>query len=109
MIIFKTFLLFFITAFFEILGCYLPYLVIKSQKSSWFLLPSLISLSIFAWLLTLHPEASGRIYAAYGSVYIFVALLWLFFVDKVSLTKYDMIGAVIALSGMFVIMFQPKI
>lgn len=109
MVIFKTFLLFFITAFFEILGCYLPYLVLKSQKSAWLLLPSLISLSVFAWLLTLHPAASGRIYAAYGGVYIFVALLWLFFIDKVSLTKYDIIGAAIALSGMFVIMFQPKI
>lgn len=109
MVIFKTFLLFFITAFFEMLGCYLPYLILKSQKSAWLLLPSLISLSIFAWLLTFHPTASGRIYAAYGGVYVFVAILWLFFVDKVSLTKYDFIGASIALIGMFVIMLQPKI
>ena len=64
---------------------------------------------MIAWLLTLHPTASGRIYAAYGGVYIFVALLWLFFVDKVSLTKYDVLGASIALLGMFVIMLQPKI
>lgn len=109
MIILKTFLLFLVTAFFEILGCYLPYLIVKEQKSYWLLAPAAVSLAIFAWLLTLHPTASGRIYAAYGGVYIFVALLWLFFVDKVSLTKYDVLGASIALIGMFVIMLQPKI
>lgn len=109
MIILKTFSLFFATAFFEILGCYLPYLIVKSQKPYWYLVPAAASLAIFAWLLTLHPTASGRIYAAYGGVYIFMALLWLFFVDKVSLTKYDVLGASIALLGMFVIMLQPKI
>lgn len=109
MLILKTFLLFTATAFFEILGCYLPYLVVKSQKPYWYLIPGAISLTLFAWLLTFHPTAAGRTYAAYGGVYIFVALLWLFFVDKVSLTKYDMMGAGIALLGMFVIMLQPKI
>lgn len=108
MIFVKTFLLFAVTAFFEILGCYLPWLILKENKSYWLLIPAMISLLVFAYLLTLHPTAAGRVYAAYGGVYIFVALMWLYFVDKVALTKYDIIGATIAIIGMSVIMLQPK-
>lgn len=108
MIFIKTFLLFFVTAFFEILGCYLPLLIFKENKSYWLLLPTILSLSLFSYLLTLHPNASGRVYASYGGVYILTALLWLYFVDKISLSKYDLIGSFIAILGMFIIMFQPK-
>lgn len=69
--------LFVLTALAEIVGCYLPWLVLKQSKSAWLLLPALLSLSLFAWLLTLHPTAAGRTYAAYGGIYIAVALLWL--------------------------------
>lgn len=65
---FKTLLLFALTAFAEIEGCYLPYLWRKEGKSAWLLLPAAFSLAVFAWLLTLHPTAAGRIYAAYGGV-----------------------------------------
>ena len=99
--------LFAITAFAEIIGCYLPWLVLKQGKSSWLLLPALVSLSLFAWLLTLHPSAAGRTYAAYGGVYIGVALLWLRFVDGQHLTDWDMWGAGIALIGMTIIVLQP--
>lgn len=109
MTILKTFLLFSVTALFEILGCYLPWLVLKSNKPYWLLIPGVISLGLFSFLLTLHPTASGRTYAAYGGVYIFVALLWLYFVDKAAITKYDILGAGISLIGMFIIMLQPKI
>ncbi|MEK6735339.1 MAG: YnfA family protein, partial [Pseudomonadota bacterium] len=75
--ILKTFGLFFVTALAEIIGCYLPYLWLKEGKSIWLLLPAAVSLAAFAWLLTLHPQVAGRVYAAYGGVYISVALLWL--------------------------------
>ena len=64
------------------------------------LIPAALSLALFAWLLTLHPTASGRTYAAYGGMYIAVALVWLHFVDGVTLTRWDMTGAGIALLGM---------
>ena len=102
----KTFLLFAVTAFFEILGCYLPYLVLKENKPVWLLLPAAISLALFAWLLTLHPAASGRVYAAYGGVYVAVALMWLYFVDGVKLSVYDWVGAGVALLGMSIIVFD---
>ena len=70
----KTALLFVFTAIAEIVGCYLPYLVLREHKSHWLLVPGAVSLVIFAWLLTFHPAAAGRTYAAYGGVYICVAL-----------------------------------
>ena len=62
-----------------------------------------MSLSIFVWLLTLHPAAAGRVYAAYGGVYIAVALIWLWKVDGVPLTGWDLTGALVALIGMGII------
>ncbi len=100
-------LLFAITALAEIIGCYLPWLVLRQGKSVLLLLPAAVSLALFAWLLTLHPTAAGRTYAAYGGMYIAVALLWLRFVDGVSLTRWDITGAAIALAGMAVIALQP--
>lgn len=103
----KITLLFIATAIAEIVGCYLPWLVLKQDKTAWLLIPAALSLGLFAWLLTLHPSAAGRTYAAYGGVYIAVALGWLYLVDSVSLTRWDMAGAGIALVGMAVIVLQP--
>lgn len=99
--------LFAITALAEIIGCYLPWLVLRQGRSAFLLLPAALSLGLFAWLLTLHPTAAGRTYAAYGGMYIGVALLWLRFVDGVALTRWDVAGAAIALVGMGVIVVQP--
>jgi small multidrug resistance family-3 protein len=99
--------LFAITALAEIVGCYLTWLVVKQGKGVLLLLPAAVALGLFAWLLTLHPSAAGRTYAAYGGMYIAVALAWLRLVDGVSLTRWDVAGAVIALIGMAVIALQP--
>lgn len=103
----KVFSLFTVTAVAEIVGCYFPWLVLKQDRSPWLLVPAALSLAIFAWLLTLHPTAAGRIYAAYGGVYVAVALVWLYFVDGIALTRWDLAGAGIALTGMAVIALQP--
>lgn len=100
-------LLFALTAVAEILGCYLPWLVLRQGKSLWWLLPAALSLALFVWLLTVHPTAAGRTYAAYGGMYIAVALAWLHFVDGIALTRWDVSGAAIALAGMAVIALQP--
>jgi len=103
MLILKTAALFFVTALAEIIGCFLPYLWLRKGGSSWLLLPAMISLSLFVWLLTLHPAASGRIYAAYGGVYVVTALVWLRVVDGERLSVLDWAGAGIALLGMAII------
>lgn len=103
-----TFLLFFITAVAEILGCYFPYLILNQGKSPWLWVPAILSLAVFVWLLTLHPAASGRIYAAYGGIYIFTALMWLRFVDQIALTRWDLIGGAVVLMGAALIILQPQ-
>lgn len=103
----QTFLLFVVTALAEIIGCYLPWLYLKKQGSPWLLLPAAVALALFAWLLTLHPAAAGRTYAAYGGVYITVALGWLWMVDGIRPDRWDILGVGLALAGMGVIMFAP--
>lgn len=104
----KTILLYVITAFAEIVGCYLPALWLKQNGSPWLLVPAVASLSLFAWLLTLHDAASGRVYAAYGGVYIAVALLWLWSVDGIRPNGWDVAGVAVALMGMGIIICQPR-
>jgi small multidrug resistance family-3 protein len=100
--------LFVCTALAEILGCYLPWLVLKQGKPAWLLLPAAVSLSLFAWLLTLHPSAAGRTYAAYGGVYIAVAVSWLWLVEGIRPDRWDLLGSAIALVGMAVIVLGPR-
>ena len=99
----KTTVLFIFTALAEIIGCFLPYLWLRKEGSIWLLVPAIVSLSLFVWLLTLHPAASGRVYAAYGGVYVATALVWLRFVDGVKLSAFDWLGAGVALIGMAII------
>lgn len=100
--------LFMLTAVAEILGCYLPYLWLREDKPIWLLVPAGLSLIAFAWLLTLHPAAAGRVYAAYGGVYIFVAIMWLWVIDGIRPNTWDLVGSGVALLGMAIIMFAPR-
>jgi small multidrug resistance family-3 protein len=107
MLIIRTACLFVLTAVAEIIGCYLPYLWLRKDGSPWLLVPAVASLAAFAWLLTLHPTAAGRVYAAYGGVYICVAILWLWAVEGQKPSSWDLLGALVALVGMAIIMFGP--
>ncbi|WP_101925167.1 MULTISPECIES: YnfA family protein [Luteimonas] len=104
----KTLLLFVLTAVAEIVGCYLPWLWLRKAGSAWLLLPAALALAAFVWLLSLHPNATGRVYAAYGGVYVAVALVWLWRVDGLVPTRWDLLGAALCLCGMAVIMFGPR-
>jgi len=108
MALLKTLSLFVATALAEIVGCFLPYLWLKQQRPAWLLLPAAASLGLFAWLLSLHPTASGRVYAAYGGVYIGVAIGWLWAVDGIRPTVSDWIGVAVCLVGMAIIMFGNR-
>ena len=104
----KFFGLFVATALAEIVGCYLPYLWLRRDGSAWLVLPAAASLALFVWLLSLHPEAAGRVYAAYGGVYVSVALAWLWLVDAVRPTYSDLLGVGLCLAGMVVIMLGAR-
>lgn len=100
--------LFVLTATFEILGCYLPYLWLKDRASGWVLVPAVFALGAFVWLLTLHPTAAGRVYAAYGGVYVAVAIIWLWLIEGVRPTAWDLVGSTVAVVGMMIIMLAPR-
>jgi small multidrug resistance family-3 protein len=104
----KTLLLFVVTACAEIVGCYLPYLWLKRERSPLLLVPAAAALASFAWLLTLHPQAAGRTYAAYGGVYVTTALLWLWLIERQQPTRWDLMGGLVTLSGMAIIAFSPR-
>ena len=77
--------------------------------SVFWLVPGLVSLAVFAWLLTLAPsDFAGRAYAAYGGVYIAASLLWLWMVEKQRPDPWDLTGAAICLAGAAVILFPPR-
>jgi small multidrug resistance family-3 protein len=105
----KVFSLFVVTAIAEIVGCYLPYLWLRQGASVWLLLPAALSLALFAWLLTLHPTAAGRVYAAYGGVYVSVAIVWLWLVDGIRPAVSDWVGVAVMLVGMGILMFGPRV
>jgi small multidrug resistance family-3 protein len=106
----KTFALYSVTALAEIFGCYAFYLTIRLGKPLWWITPGMASLAVFAWLLTLHPmEGAGRVYAAYGGVYIAASLVWLWLIEKQTPDRWDLIGAVLWLAGAAVIYFGPAL
>ncbi|QOW22645.1 YnfA family protein [Novilysobacter avium] len=95
--------LFVLTAIAEIVGCWLVLMWRKPEGATWLLVPAALCLAGFAWLLTLHPAASGRVYAAYGGVYVATALGWLWAVDGVRPGMPDLIGGGLILAGALVI------
>lgn len=97
--IMKSLGLFFITALAELLGSYLMYLWLRQGKPFWFGVLAVVSLVTFGWLLTLHPGAAARTYAAYGGIYVFSSLLWLWLIEKQHLTASDIVGGLVILIG----------
>lgn len=108
MILVRSALLFVLTAAAEIIGCYLPYLWLRRDGSALLLLPATASLAMFVWLLTLHPFSPARSYAAYGGVYVTVAILWLWLVERQRPTMWDAVGALVAVAGMAIIVLGAR-
>lgn len=101
--------LFALTALAEIVGCYLPFLWLRRGGSPWLLIPAALALAAFAWLLSLHPSlGAGRTYAAYGGVYVSVAVLWMWWVEGTRPDRWDVLGVSLTLAGMAVIAFAPR-
>lgn len=93
----------------EISGCFAFWAWLKLDRSPWWLVPGVISLIAFAWLLTLAPaEAAGRAFAAYGGVYIVTSLVWMALVEKTASDRWDLIGGTVCLIGAGVILFGPR-
>lgn len=89
----------------EIAGCFAFWAWLRLGQPAWWVVPGLLSLAVFAWLLTLAPaDAAGRAFAAYGGIYIAASLLWLWAVEGQVPTATDLLGAALCLGGAAVIL-----
>jgi len=104
-----TFLIYAGAALAEIAGCFSFWTWLRLGKSPLWLAPGMVSLALFAYLLTLAPsDAAGRAYAAYGGVYIASSLLWLWIIEGQRPDRWDFTGAAICLAGAAIILFGPR-
>jgi small multidrug resistance family-3 protein len=93
----------------EIAGCFAFWAWLREGKPAWLVAPGMLSLVLFAWLLTkVEADAAGRAYAAYGGVYIAASLVWLAVVERVRPDRWDLIGAAVCLAGAGIILFGPR-
>ena len=105
----STLLIYGAAAIAEIGGCFAFWAWLREGRSPLWLIPGVVALLAFAWLLTLVPtSAAGRAYAAYGGVYIAASLAWLWAVEGTRPDRWDMAGAALSLAGAAVILFAPR-
>ena len=105
----RTALIYMAAAVAEIAGSFSFWLWMREGQSSWWLVPGMVSLALFAWLLTLvDSTAAGRAYAAYGGIYILASLAWLWSVEGVRPDRWDLIGAAVCLAGASLILYGPR-
>ncbi|THV22986.1 YnfA family protein [Peteryoungia ipomoeae] len=104
-----TLLLYALAALAEIAGCFAFWAWLKLDRSVFWIAPGLVSLGLFAWLLTLVPaDAAGRAYAAYGGIYIATSLAWLWLIEGQRPDRFDLAGALICLMGAAVILWPER-
>lgn len=92
----------------EIGGGYMVWLWLREDKSSWFAGVGAVILVLYGIIPTLQPANFGRVYAAYGGIFIVLSILWGWQVDKITPDKFDLIGGFTALVGVFIIMYWPR-
>lgn len=93
----------------EIAGCFAFWGWLRLDKPVWWLAPGLVSLALFALLLTKIDSAyAGRAYAAYGGVYIVSSLLWIWLVENAKPDRWDILGGVVCLIGAAIIIAAPR-
>jgi small multidrug resistance family-3 protein len=104
----KSLLYFILAGFCEIGGGYLMWLWLRDGKSIWFALFGAIILIIYGIIPTFQPANFGRVYAAYGGIFIALSILWGWQIDRIAPDRFDLIGALIALIGVSIIMYWPR-
>ena len=92
----------------EIGGGYLIWLWIREGKGIGYAIVGAIILSIYGIIPTLQPSNFGRVYAAYGGVFVVLSIIWGWGVDKIAPDKFDMIGGLVCLAGVLIIMYWPR-
>jgi small multidrug resistance family-3 protein len=104
-----TYAIYALAALAEICGCFAFWARLRMGKPVWWLAPGLVSLALFAWLLTLVPnDAAGRTYAAYGGIYIAASIAWLWLAEGQRPDRWDLTGAFVCLVGTAIILFPAR-
>jgi small multidrug resistance family-3 protein len=104
----RTIAFFLLAALGELSGCFAFWAWLRLGQSVLWTIPGTFALIIFATALTqINAENAGRIYAAYGGIYILASIVWLWLVEGVKPDRWDLIGVSIALLGTVVILFSP--
>lgn len=101
-------LYFLLAGLLEIGGGYLMWLWLREGYSWWWGAAGAAVLVVYGVVPTLQPASFGRVYAAYGGVFIALSILWGWGIDQIAPDRYDLIGGAIALIGVAVIMFWPR-
>lgn len=93
----------------EIAGCFAFWAWLRMDKSVWWLAPGMVSLGLFAYLLTLIPsDAAGRAYAAYGGIYVAASIVWLWLAEGRNPDRWDLLGASVCLIGTAIILLPTR-
>ncbi len=91
----------------EISGCFAVWAWLRLQKTPLLLLPGALCLGLFAWMLTrIDTPFAGRVYAAYGGVYIAMSLLWLMVVERETPNRWDLLGSLLSMLGALLILWK---
>lgn len=104
----KSLLFFVLAGLCEIGGAYLVWLWLREGKSIWFVLAGAAALILYVIVQTLQPANFGRVYAAYGGVFVTLAILWGWKIDNIVPDRFDLMGGLVTLVGLFIIMFWPR-
>jgi small multidrug resistance family-3 protein len=104
----KSLLYFFMAGLCEIGGGYLVWLWLREGKSIGLAIIGALVLVLYGIMPTLQPANFGRVYAAYGGVFIVLSILWGWQIDKIAPDRFDIIGGIVALAGVVVIMYVPR-
>jgi len=105
----KSLFYFILAGLFEIGGGYLVWLWLREGKGISYGLLGAAILVLYGIIPTLQPANFGRVYAAYGGIFIVLSILWGWKVDNILPDKYDLIGGSIALVGVLIIMYWPRL
>lgn len=104
----RSFVFFLLAALGEISGCYAFWAWLRLDRSILWIIPGILALIIFAFALTkVDASNAGRVYAAYGGIYILSSIFWLWLVEGVKPDRWDLLGVAISLMGTVVILFSP--
>ena len=108
MLLLKSIILFIVAGLCEIGGGYLIWLWLREGKAIWFALAGAIILILYGIVPTFQPAHFGRVYAAYGGIFVVLSILWGWKIDQIRPDRFDLIGGFVCLIGVYIIMYWPR-